>query len=146
MNSRHWARQWPLAIAVLAVTDSGPLLAQSDDLATLNGHVGQLHQAGKYDEASPLAERFVELTRARFGNESRAHANALTILGDLYREKGRCAEAEPLYLSARSKLEKALRQNHRDVGQSLNRLALLYWAQGPLRRGRALIQAGVGDP
>ena len=116
MELRHWARQCLLAIAMLlALSGFLPALAQSDDLATLNRKIGQLYQAGKYDEAIPLAERLVELTGTRFGEEGQAHANALGVLGDLYREKGRYAEAEPLYQRARSKLEKALGPNHREV-------------------------------
>jgi CHAT domain-containing protein/Tfp pilus assembly protein PilF len=131
MVSRDWTHQWLRAIAVLIVlSGSVPLLAQSDDLATLNRQIGQLYQAGKYDEAIPLAQRLVELTRSRSRKEPRAHANALGILGDLYREKGRYAEAEPLYKSAHGMLEKELGPDRREVGQSLNRLGLLYWAQG----------------
>src|SRR5262245_58978407 len=121
MVSRHWARLWIQATAVLIVLiGSAPVLAQSEE-ATLNRQIGQLYQAGKYDEAIPLAQRLVELTKSRLRKERRAHANALGILGDLYREKGRYAEAEPLYKSAHSILEKELGPNDREVGQSLNR-------------------------
>src|SRR5262249_10521489 len=96
--------------------------------------------------------RLVELTRTRLRKEPQAHANALGILGDLYREKGRYAEAEPLYKSAHSMLEKELGQDHREVGQSLNRLGLLYWALGryaeaePLyKRALAIDEKGL-DP
>src|SRR5262245_46798937 len=126
MVSQHWTYQWLRAIAMLLVLNGfAPALAQSDDLAALQQQVAQLYQAGKYDEAIPRAQRLGELTRARLGNEHRTHANALGILADLYREKGRYAEAEPLLKSARTKLEKALGPDHRQVGQCLNRLALL---------------------
>src|SRR5262249_60649712 len=116
-----WACQWLQTIAVLILlSGSAPALAQSDELATLNRHIGQLYQAGKYDEAIPLAQRLVELTRTRFRKEHRARANALGILGDLYREKGRYAQAEPLYKSAHSMLEKELGPNDRGMGQTLN--------------------------
>ena len=136
MVSRHWASLWlpttaVLLIAVLLILGgSPPGLAQSDELDALNRQIGQLYQAGKYDEAIPLAQHQVELTVTRFGKEHRAHAHALGILADLYREKGRYAEAEPLYKSAHSMLEKELGQDHREVAESLNRLGLLYWAQG----------------
>src|SRR5215475_6586170 len=153
MVSRHWASLWLQAIAVLLVLSGlAPALAQSDDLAALDRQIGQLYQAGKYDEAIPVAQRLVELTRTRFGKEHRAHANALGILGDLYREKGRYAEAEPLYKSAHSILEKELGPNHEEVGQSLNKLGLLYWAQGryaeaePLYKRALVIQEEVLGP
>src|SRR5262245_35000947 len=152
MVSRHGARLWLQAFALLIVlSGSAPALAQSEELATLNRRIGQLYQAGKYDEAIPLAQHLVELTRPHSRKERRAHANALGILGDLHREKGRYAEAEPLYKSAHSMLEKELGQDHREVGQSLNRLGLLYWAQGryaeaePLyKRALAIDEKGLG--
>jgi hypothetical protein len=123
MELRHWACQYLLAITILlALSGFAPAMAQPDDLAALNRQIGQLYQASRYDEAIPLAQRLVELSGTRFGKESREHANALAVLGDLYREKGWYAEAEPLYQSVRDKLEKALGHNHREVGQSLNRL------------------------
>jgi tetratricopeptide (TPR) repeat protein len=119
MELRHWARQYLLAITMLlALSGFAPAMAQPDDLAALNRQIGQLYQASRYDEAIPLAQRLVELSGTRFGKESREHANALAVLGDLYREKGRYAEAEPLYQSVRDKLEKALGQNHREVGRA----------------------------
>ena len=97
MELRHSGRQCLLVITMLlALSGFAPALAQPNDLAALNRQIGQLYQAGKYDEAIPLAQRLVELTGTRFGKDSRAHANALGVLGDLYREKGRYAEAEPL--------------------------------------------------
>src|SRR4051812_39929389 len=115
MALRYWACRWLLAMALLLFLSClTPTQAQSDELAALNRQIGQLHQAGKYDEAIPLAQRLVELTRARFGKDPRAYANALGLLGDLYREKGRYAEVEPLYQSARATLEKALGPDHRE--------------------------------
>jgi CHAT domain-containing protein/tetratricopeptide (TPR) repeat protein len=143
MASRHWACQRLAIGVVLVISGFMPALAQSDDLAALNQQIGQLYQAGKYDEAIPLAQRLAELTRTRLGSEHRTHANALGVLGDLYREKGRYAEAEPLYKSARIKLENALGPDHGEVGQSLNRLGLLYWAQGRYAEAEPLYQRAL---
>ena len=100
MVSRYWACLWLPAIAVfLILSGRAPTIAQSDDLAALNQQIEQLYGVGKYDEAIALAQRLVELTGTRFGKEHAVYANALDILGDLYREKGRYAEAEPLYKS-----------------------------------------------
>ena len=99
MASRHWTCPWLRAIAVLLVLSGfAPALAQVNDLTALNRQIGELYQIGKYDEAIPLAQHLVELTRTRLGDEHPTYANALGILGDLYRD-------------------------HREVGRSLNRLA-----------------------
>ena len=60
--------------------------------------------------------------------------------------QGRYAEAEPLYKRALAIREKALGPDHPDVATSLNNLAVLYRDPGPLRRGRAALQARPGDP
>src|SRR5690242_9600223 len=115
MGSRHWACLGLPALAVLLVLSGrAPTFAQSDDLTALNQQIEQLYQIGKYDEAIALAQRLVELTGTRFGNEHPVYAHALDVLGDLYREKGRYAEAEPLYKSARNLLEKQFGPEHRE--------------------------------
>ena len=61
--------------------------------------------------------------------------------GRALRDQGRYAEAEPLFKRCLAIREKALGPDHPDVGSSLNNLAGLYQRPGPLRRGRAALQA-----
>ena len=65
--------------------------------------------------------------------------------GRALRAQGRYAEAEPLYKRALAIREKALGPDHPEVGTSLNNLAALYREPGPLRRGRAALQARARD-
>jgi esterase/lipase superfamily enzyme/Tfp pilus assembly protein PilF len=105
--------------------------AQSDeDLEALNQQVVELYRAGKYGEATPLAERYVALTKSRHGEEHAQHATALNNLAVLYRAQGRYAEAEPLYNRALAIYEKAHGREHPLVGTTLNNLAGLYQDQG----------------
>jgi tetratricopeptide (TPR) repeat protein/CHAT domain-containing protein len=152
--ARHWWRQlnWLLRLAALAAAWHCPALAQSDEVVALTRQVQELYQAGKYAQALPLATRLTEATGKLFGEQHPRHANALGVLGDLYREMGRYAEAEPICRRALGILEAALGQDHPDVGQSLNRLGLLYWAQGryieaePLYKGALSIGEKARGP
>ena len=64
----------------------------------------------------------------------------------LYRTQGEYAEAEPLYRRALAIREKALGPEHPDTAHGLNNLAELYDTQGNVRRGRAAVPPGAGDP
>jgi tetratricopeptide (TPR) repeat protein/CHAT domain-containing protein len=112
----------------MLATGVGGLLARgADDLAA---QVSQLYSQGKYAEAIPIAERYVELARRERGEKHAEFARAIEWLGNLYRAQGRFAEAEPLLKRSLAIREKALGPDHRDVAQSLNSLGELYWAQG----------------
>ena len=84
-------------------------------------------------------------TKRRSAPTTPASATYLNNLAALYRDQGRYGEAEPLYKRALAIDEKALGPDHPDVGRVLNNLAELYRDPGPLRRGRAALQARAGD-
>ena len=69
----------------------------------------------------------------------------LNNLAVLYRDQGRYAEAEPLYKRALAIREKALGPDHPDVGTSAQQPGRAVSEPGPLRRGRAAVQARPGD-
>ena len=62
------------------------------------------------------------------------------------RRQGRYAEAEPLYKRALAIGEKALGPDHPDVGTSAQQPGAAVPWPGPLRRGRAALQAQPCDP
>lgn len=92
----------------------------------LSAEVIRLFNAGKYDEAQPLAERVLEIREKAHGLEHLEVARALSNLANLYRGKGNHAKAEPLYLRALTIREKSLGVEHPDVALLLNNLAILY--------------------
>src|SRR5437016_140612 len=105
--------------------------AQTDgNLEAFNRQVEQLYQAGNYAEAVPVAERYVALAKAQYGDDHTEFATAISWLGFIYRAQGRYAEAEPLHKHALAIQEKALGPDHADVAASLNYLATVHQDQG----------------
>mgnify|MGYP003902571031 CR=1 FL=1 len=69
-----------LVATVLAMFASASVGAQTnDDLAALNKRVSELHSAGKYGEAIPLAERSLARTRAQKGEEFRTRRSSFKL-------------------------------------------------------------------
>ena len=56
----------------------------------------------------------------------------------IYYEQGKYEEAEPLYLKVLEIRKKLLREEHRNITQSLNNLASLYHEQGRYKEAEAL--------
>jgi CHAT domain-containing protein/Tfp pilus assembly protein PilF len=100
--------------------------AQTDDeLEALNNRILALRDAGKYAEALPLAEQYLEATKQRHGEEHESHATALNNLGVLLDEGfGRFDEAEKLKRRALSIDEKLLGPDHAKVARGLNNLGV----------------------
>ncbi len=76
-----------------------PAFAQSPsdaELKAMSSRVVELYQAGKYDQAIPLAERYAASTAARYGQNAPEYASALNNLVLLLRAMNLLAEAEPL--------------------------------------------------
>ncbi len=120
-----------LAALVAAGAMTGPARAQAaDDLDRLNHEIERLYSENKIAAALPLAERYVALTRQRYGEDNPEYATALTWLGSLYEAQARFAEAEPPLKSALAIREKAFGPDHPLVATSLVNLANLYQREG----------------
>jgi len=120
-----------------------PAHGQSRALPDLYKRVRALESAGRYAEATPLAEQLVRRNEAELGENHPDTAVALNHLANLYETLGRYADAEPLYKRSLAINEKALGAAHPNVARSLNNLGRL--GPGPFRRGRAALQARTGD-
>ena len=151
-------RKWWLRAAVhigLIASLAGIYCAQAqstNDPATLEAEVSQLYRQGKYVEATPLAERYVALSRQRYGEEHGEFASSITWLANVYAARGRHAEAERLYKRSLAIREKVVGVDHSSIGISLNNLASLYEKQGrhaeaePLyKRAIAIWQKTLGE-
>ncbi|HEV7600303.1 MAG TPA: tetratricopeptide repeat protein [Bradyrhizobium sp.] len=99
-----------------AVNTAAPAAGPGNDAVALTARVMELARAGKYSEATPLAQRALAI------------AKSLNNLANLYNEQGRNAEAEPLHVRALAIREKALGPNHLKVTRSLNNLGILYYS------------------
>jgi CHAT domain-containing protein/tetratricopeptide (TPR) repeat protein len=140
----NWIVGLAIAIAVL-ITTGGALQSQSlDELDNLEKRIGELYPAGRFGEAIPLAERALELTRTRKGDDHRDTAAVMGLLAELLREQGRYTEAEPLYVRALAIDEAAGGPDNPDVAVDLNNLALLYRAQGRYGAAVPIAQRAIG--
>jgi len=83
-----------LGLLVLACPASQ---SDDDEFNLLNQQVQTLFKQGKYQEAIPLAEKAVELTKRVYGAEQPNTAQSLNNLAVLYRVMGEYAKAEPLF-------------------------------------------------
>lgn len=124
------------AVLLLAVTVvGGPLLtpralADSNELHALRWRVFKFCEGGEYDQAAPIAERYVEAARKRHGEKHLEFADALSWSGRVREGLGHYGEAEPLYKRSLEIREKALGRDHLLVAASLSKLAELYTSQG----------------
>jgi len=114
-----------------------------DELETLIQQVERLYQAGKYAEATDVAQRALQLTEHQLGPEHPNVATRLNNLAVLYSAQGRIADVEPLYRRALAVEEKALGSDHPNVGTDLNNLAVLYLDQGRYAQAEPLFKRAL---
>jgi len=104
-----------------------PSSAQAGELAATSARIAALGQAGKYSEATVLAQRQLESIEKTRGPVDRDVAGALNNLALLYSDQGRDPEAEPLYKRAIAIMEKV--GGPGGGAAELNNLAALYQRQ-----------------
>jgi tetratricopeptide (TPR) repeat protein len=114
-----------------------------DEVERLNKEVVRLYNAGRYDEAIPLAERALGIGEKALGPVHPDVAQALNNLAGLYDTKGDYAKAEPLYQRALQIWEKALGPEHPTVALALDNLADLYTAKSDIPKAIAYKERSV---
>jgi CHAT domain-containing protein/Tfp pilus assembly protein PilF len=120
--------------------------AQLDDLEEakrLNRQVVELYEAGRYDEAIPLAERALAIREKALGAEHLAVAQSLNSLAILYEAKGNYGRAEPLYQRTLTLREKLQGAEHPEVATALNNLGGLNYIKGDYARAEPLYQRAL---
>ena len=103
----------------------------------------KLKDAGKYAKALARGEHALVLREAALGGVHPEVANALNLMGDLYRRRGDYAHAEPLLQRGLETRESALGKSHPDVAHSLSNLAVLYMEQALYGRAEPLYQRAL---
>ena len=124
------------------------LAAEAEDASkadVLNRQVVELYQAGKYQEAVPIARQLLEIHQGLSGPQHRDTAASLNNLAMLYQAMGDYAKAEPLYQRALTILEKALGPQHPSTATSLSNLAELYRVMGDYARAELLLRRALWD-
>ena len=114
-----------------------------EEAKALNQQAVELYQAGRYQEALPLAQRALEINEKALGPEHPDTAASLNNLAGLYEAMGAYEKALPLYQRALKIREKALGPDHPDTANSLNNLAALYCAMGAYDKALPLYQRAL---
>lgn len=114
-----------------------------EEASRLRRQVVKLYGEGKYEEATPLAERAQAILEEVFGGEHSSVADALNNLAELYSAKGDYARVEPLHRRALAIREKLLGAEHPNVTLSLNNLGALYFKKGDYIRARQLFERAL---
>lgn len=118
-------------------------IAEAKTLKELNEEAQRLSNAGKYQEAIPLAKDVVTKAIEIHGKESDDVANAEYNLAVIYHHQGLLKEAEELYVESLRLREKLFGPDHTDVSISLNELALLYIHQNRHSEAEPLIKRTI---
>src|SRR5450631_4926236 len=134
-----------LAVAVFAAIhlQCGMARDQSEDPGALKNSMMQLYQKGKFGEAALLAERYAEVTRARYGDATPQYASALCDWAGMLQNANQLAEAEPLYRRALTIYETNLGRDHPDVAIVLDNLAVLLAADNRLTQAEPLMRRAL---
>ena len=131
-----------LALA-LSFAVSAQALSDDDSLAELGQRIVELYQQGKYNEAIPLAEELVGLTKRTKGDQDPVTATIINFLAKLYLAMGDYAKAEPLFKEALEIRQKVLVPEHPDTATSLNNLAELYRETGAYAKAQPLFEKAL---
>jgi len=92
----------------------------------LDAEAKRLFEAGKYADASAIAEQILAWTEANLGPEHIDTATSCHSLAFLYANQGLYGKAETLYKQAIAIRNKALGPEHPETASSLHSLAFLY--------------------
>lgn len=117
-----------------------------EEARRLYDRVVELNNAGRFDEAVPLAERALAIFTNALGPEHSDVALTLNGLALLYASRGEYARAEPLYQRALAIYSKLAAQNDaaaQNVGTTLNNLAELYRNRGDYARAEPLYERAL---
>ncbi|MBI4748668.1 MAG: CHAT domain-containing protein [Acidobacteria bacterium] len=108
------------------------------EIKKLHTEVEELYQAGKYDQALPVAQQALDKAEKIFGPEHALIAESLNNLAQVYKAKGEYTNAELLLVKSLAMYEKVLGSEHLSVAGSLHNLAALYNDKGEYTRAEPL--------
>ena len=128
---------------VIAIGWAAPGLAQLQEGAALDAKVTALFNAGRYQEAIPLAQRSLAIAEKAFGPDNLKIANNIYNLAMLNDYQGNYAEAEALYQRALAIYEKAHGPDNSDVADAVDHIAFLYKEQARYADAEPLFQRSL---
>ncbi|QRO02610.1 CHAT domain-containing protein [Archangium violaceum] len=120
-----------------------PADARLQEAQTAFDEAKQLHNAGKFVDATSRAEHALALREAVLGGAHPEVARSLQLLGAIYLARGQFARVEPLLQRGLEIREAALGKDHLDVADSLNGLGKFYSDRGSYERAELLLQRAL---
>lgn len=84
-------------MAGLCLLVQGARAQSREEADRLNQQVVQLYQQGRYNEAIPYAQKYLDACRHIYGEDNANTAGAYNNLAGLYYSTGQYAKAEPLF-------------------------------------------------
>ena len=126
-----------LLLVAAPQASSGQDLKEAEELTA---KVTQLHDAGKFAEALPLAQRALSLREQALGPNHADVASSLENLATLYSAQGRYADVEPLLERSVTIRESVLGPDDPSLAPPLNDLAFVFSRQQRYSEAEVLYQ------
>jgi esterase/lipase superfamily enzyme/Tfp pilus assembly protein PilF len=133
----------PLPLPSLASPPPLPPGEIQEDLAALYREIVDLYDAGRYEEAVPLADRYVGAVERSAGADNLSYASAISLLARIYQSQGEFAKAETLVKRALAIHKRDRDPDHPDVAGDLDALAQLYQSGGRLDEAEPLFKRAL---
>ena len=133
------ARAYPAATSGTGEKEEAPG-AQGQELAQ---RARALAQAGKFDEALPLAQRLLDRAEKRLGPEDPRVAKILQGVANIYMGLRQFRSAIPLYQRALKIREKVQGPDHPETAESLVRLGKAYIEVGDFAQALPLVERSL---
>jgi tetratricopeptide (TPR) repeat protein len=106
--------------------------------------IGTVYRSlGLYDQAAPMLEKALEITRGLYGSEHLFVADALHNLGIVCDDQGRYEEAAAYFRQSLEIRSRRLGPDDPEVARSLNSLAIAYWNQEKYADAEPLLERAV---
>jgi CHAT domain-containing protein/tetratricopeptide (TPR) repeat protein len=154
IESNTFARLIPIVVAGLALALAGWMganqvsstpdgLSKSQDLDSLQRQLSELSQKADYDKAAPVVRQYIDVAKARFGEDSVEYAKGIGWEAFFHSVQARPARAVPLYERALEIFEKRMPLGDPLISSTLNNLAFQHMNLGQFDRAEPLFQRAL---
>ena len=137
-----WLHRIAWVCACAFCFSSAPAQTDSDIREKIH-QLEELRNAGKFQQAVPIAEEVLKYCEKNDGPDHPETADSLNDLAFLYNSMGDQAKALPLYQRALKIREKALGPDHPYTAISLNNLAEAYRENGDFAKAEPLYKRAI---
>ncbi|MBM4284619.1 MAG: tetratricopeptide repeat protein [Deltaproteobacteria bacterium] len=132
-----------LLICLLFLTSAWSQTKEAKDPDALNLQVKQLLEAGRFQEALPLAQHALQIAEKTHGTNHFATSTALNNLASAYRLLGNLDKALPHAQRALKVRESVLGPEHLHTALTLHNLSLIYVSMGSFDKALPLAQKAL---